>query len=179
MVDGCAKICVLWVTGGRISSVGNMGTPHFKKRSPVQSTYRSSRIKWLFAHEITLFVKSALRYRCQDDDIMHPINGLRSPSTTITMTLSSSRTIKLAAILTVLSSSDAFAPSQLGRVSRSDTVAVSAKIDENEGWKTMTGGAASFLTGLGFMAQVAFADSASIASLDRGENFWNSYWSRN
>jgi hypothetical protein len=106
---------------------------------------------------------------------MHPINGLRSPSTTITMTLSSSRTIKLAAILTVLSSSDAFAPSQLGRVSRSNNVALSAKIDENEGWKTMTGGAASFLTGLGFMAQVAFADSASIASVDYGENFWNSY----
>ena len=157
-----------------LRSVGNVGTPHFKKRSPVQSTYRSSRIKWLFTHEITLFVKSALRYRCQDDDIMHPINGLRSPSTTITMTLSSSRTIKLAAILTVLSSSDAFAPSQIGRVSRSDTVAVSAKIDENEGWKT-TGGAASFLTGLGFMAQVAFADSASLASVDYGENFWNSY----
>ena len=46
--------------------------------------------------------------------------------------------------------------------------------DENEvvvvdGWRKMTGGAAAFLTGIGIMAQVAFADPSGVASIDTGE----------
>jgi len=33
----------------------------------------------------------------------------------------------------------------------------------------MTGGAAAFLTGMGIMAQVAFADPSGVASIDTGE----------
>ncbi len=33
----------------------------------------------------------------------------------------------------------------------------------------MTGGAAAFLTGMGIMAQVAFADPSGVASIDTSE----------
>lgn len=38
-----------------------------------------------------------------------------------------------------------------------------------EGWRKMTGGAAAFFTGMGIMAQVAFADPGGVASIDTGE----------
>ena len=78
------------------------------------------------------------------------------------------RTVKLATFLAILASSDAFAP--VGRVQQRQNVALSATHDdEKDGWKKMAGGAAAFMTGLGFMAQVAFADPASIASVDHGK----------
>jgi hypothetical protein len=80
--------------------------------------------------------------------------------------MTTSRTAKLATFLTLLASSEAFAPS--ARVQR-QTLALSATSNENDGWKKMAGGAAGFLTGLGFMAQVAFADPSSIASVGYGE----------
>lgn len=76
------------------------------------------------------------------------------------------RTAKLATFLTLLASSEAFAPT--ARVQRQN-VALSATSDENDGWKKMAGGAAGFLTGLGFMAQVAFADPSSITSVEHGK----------
>lgn len=83
----------------------------------------------------------------------------------------SSRTAKLAIFLAIIESSDAFAPSA-GRVQRqSQNVVLSAtrQNHSDDGWKKVAGGAAAFATGLGFMAQVAFADPASIASADRGQ----------
>lgn len=77
------------------------------------------------------------------------------------------RAAKLAAFLTLLASSEAFAPS--ARVQRQNLALSASSNDENDGWKKMAGGAAGFLTGLGFMAQVAFADPNSIASVERGK----------
>jgi hypothetical protein len=82
------------------------------------------------------------------------------------MTTSSS-TSKLAIFLTLVASSDAFAP--VGKVQPRSNLALSAThTDESDGWKKMAGGAAAFVTGLGFMAQVAFADPSSITSVDYG-----------
>jgi hypothetical protein len=38
-----------------------------------------------------------------------------------------------------------------------------------DGWRKMTGSAAAFLTGMGIMAQVAFADPSGVPSIDTGE----------
>jgi hypothetical protein len=81
------------------------------------------------------------------------------------------RTAKLAAFLTLLTASDAFAPTTNVQRQRNHVALSATRNDHPDYWKKMTGGAAAFVTGLGFMAQVAFADPASIASLDLGE-FW-------
>jgi hypothetical protein len=81
--------------------------------------------------------------------------------------MTTSRTAKLATFLTLLASSEAFAPS--ARVQRQSLALSATSNDENDGWKKMAGGAAGFLTGLGFMAQVALADPSSISSVDYGE----------
>ncbi|KAL7508103.1 hypothetical protein ACHAXN_005195 [Cyclotella atomus] len=78
--------------------------------------------------------------------------------------MTTSRTAKLATFLTLLASSEAFAPS--ARVQRQSLALSATSNDVNDGWKKMAGGAAGFLTGLGFMAQVAFADPSSISSVD-------------
>ncbi len=68
----------------------------------------------------------------------------------------------------------AFAPSspRLLQPFRPSLSSLSASTqDENEvvdGWRKMTGGAAAFLTGMGIMAQVAFADPSG-SSFDTGE----------
>lgn len=92
---------------------------------------------------------------------------------------SSSRTAKLATFLAItIASSDAFAPSS-GRVqhrqSQSQNVVLSATTQSNDddhdgSWKKVAGGAAAFVTGLGFMAQVAFADPASIEFSNHGKH---------
>ena len=75
------------------------------------------------------------------------------------------RTVKLATFLTILASSEAFAPS--ARVPRQNVALSATSNDESDGWKKMSHGAAGFLTGLGFMAQVALADPSSIASVEQ------------
>ena len=48
--------------------------------------------------------------------------------------------------------------------------------DDHDGsWKKVAGGAAAFVTGLGFMAQVAFADPASIEFSNHGKYALFSY----
>ena len=69
----------------------------------------------------------------------------------------------------------AFAPSSrglLGPIRPSASSLSASTQDENEvvdGWRKITGGAAAFLTGMGIMAQVAFADQSGVFSFDTGE----------
>jgi hypothetical protein len=79
------------------------------------------------------------------------------------------RTAKLATFLTLLTASDAFAPVTNVQHQRIHVALSATRNDDTDYWKKMTGGAAAFVTGLGFMAQVAFADPASIASVDLSE----------
>jgi hypothetical protein len=48
-------------------------------------------------------------------------------------------------------------------------LSAASNLDETDGWRKMTGGAAAFLTGMGIMAQVAFADPSGVASIDTSE----------
>jgi len=87
--------------------------------------------------------------------------------------MTSARATSLAAFLAIIASaslSDAFAPSPLSRTVPRQ-VQLSAQNSDNvdaiaDGLRKASGGAAAFLTGLGFMAQVAFADQNAIASFD-------------
>jgi hypothetical protein len=81
----------------------------------------------------------------------------------------------LAAFLVLTAAAcDAFTPSSIRprlqpiRPSLSSLSAAS-NLDETDGWRKMTGGAAAFLTGMGIMAQVAFADPSGVASIDTSE----------
>jgi len=78
----------------------------------------------------------------------------------------------LAAFLVLsMASCDAFTPSSRPRLQRPSVGSLSAASnhDDIDGWRKMTGGAAAFLTGMGIMAQVAFADPSGVASIDTGE----------
>ena len=84
------------------------------------------------------------------------------------MTTPSQLTAKIAILVTLLASSQAFAPS--ARIQPLQNVVLSAsRNDENDGLKKVAGGAMAFVTGLGFMAQVALADPTLMASVDHGE----------
>eukprot|EP00804_Cyclotella_cryptica_P030497 CCRYP_008542-RE/>CCRYP_008542-RE protein AED:0.42 eAED:0.41 QI:0/0.75/0.6/1/0.75/0.6/5/593/485 len=72
----------------------------------------------------------------------------------------------LATLLTLLAASDAFAPVTNVQHQRNHVVLSATRNDEKDSWNQMTGAAAAFVTGLSFMAQVAFADPASIAPVD-------------
>ncbi|EED92693.1 hypothetical protein THAPSDRAFT_262032 [Thalassiosira pseudonana CCMP1335] len=88
--------------------------------------------------------------------------------------MNTSRTTKLATLLTLLASSNAFAPigyqaprthlSALNNNNNNDDVKTDGAV--SDGWRKASGGAAAFLTGLGIMAQVAFADVGVTASID-------------
>ena len=80
---------------------------------------------------------------------------------------------KLTAFLALSAASpyaDAFAPSAGARAQRSVQLSASAQDENNavDGLRRATGGAAAFLTGMGIMAQVAFADPAALSPLDEG-----------
>jgi flagellar biosynthesis GTPase FlhF len=77
-----------------------------------------------------------------------------------------SRTAQLATFLALASSVCAFAPSHISAYRRNTATKVSASNQDDDGWKKMAGSAVSFVAGIGFLAQVAFADSNSIAPLD-------------
>lgn len=87
--------------------------------------------------------------------------------------MNNSRTTKLATFLALVAASpacDAFAftPSP---VQQRQQVQLSAMKNDDangvaDGWRKMSGGAAAFVTGLGIMAQVAFADPSAIAPTD-------------
>lgn len=78
-----------------------------------------------------------------------------------------SRTAQLATFLALTSScAFAFAPSHYSAHRRNTATELSASNNQDE-WKKVAGGAASFVTGLGFLAQVAFADPNSIATVDQ------------
>lgn len=83
-------------------------------------------------------------------------------------------TYKLAAFLALSAASpycDAFAPGHAAPNQRRASVQLSAHESENavaDGLKKVTGGAAAFLTGMGIMAQVAFADPTAVAPMDQG-----------
>lgn len=91
--------------------------------------------------------------------------------------MNTSRTTKLATLLTLLASSNAFAPigyqaprthlSALNNNNNNDDVKTDGAV--SDGWRKASGGAAAFLTGLGIMAQVAFADVGVTASIDERE----------
>lgn len=83
--------------------------------------------------------------------------------------MNTSRTAQLATILALASSVGAFAPSQNSVYRRSTQTQVSASNQNDDGWKKVAGGAASFMAGMGFLAQVAFADPNTIAPIDEAQ----------
>jgi len=80
-----------------------------------------------------------------------------------------SRTAQLATFLALASSVGAFAPSHHSAHRRNTQTQVSASNQNDDGWKKVAGGAASFMAGMGFLAQVAFADPNTIASIDESQ----------
>jgi hypothetical protein len=77
-----------------------------------------------------------------------------------------SRTAQLATFLALASSVGAFAPPHYSAHRRNTATQVSASNQDDDGWKKVAGSAASFVAGMGFLAQVAFADPNSIAPID-------------
>lgn len=80
-----------------------------------------------------------------------------------------SRTAQLATFLALASSVGAFAPSHHSAHRRNTQTQVSASNQNDDGWKKVTGGAASFMAGMGLLTQVAFADPNTIAPIDEAQ----------
>ena len=83
--------------------------------------------------------------------------------------MTTSRTAQLATLLALASSVGAFAPSPHSVYRRNTQTQVSASNQNDDGWKKVAGGAASFMAGMGFLAQVAFADPNAIAPIDEAQ----------
>jgi flagellar biosynthesis GTPase FlhF len=81
-----------------------------------------------------------------------------------------SRTAQLATFLALASSSGAFAfaPSHFSSHRRNTATQVAAS-NNQDGWKKVAGGVASFVAGLGVLAQVAFADPNSVAPVNEAQ----------
>ena len=80
-----------------------------------------------------------------------------------------SRTAQLATFFALASSVCAFAPPPYSAHRRNTATQVAASNQDDDGWKKVAGSAASFVAGMGFLAQVAFADPNSIASIDEAQ----------
>ncbi len=80
-----------------------------------------------------------------------------------------SRTAQLATFLALASSVCAFAPSQHSFHARNTQTQLSASNQNDDGWKKVAGGAASFMAGMGLLTQVAFADSNAIAPIGEAQ----------
>jgi chemotaxis protein histidine kinase CheA len=110
-------------------------------------------------------------------DLTPPLQNNNQSTVSLANTLSTqhnniamaySRTAQLATFLALTSSAFAFAPSHHYSAHRRNTATeLSASNNQDDGWKKVAGGAASFVTGLGFLAQVSFADPNSIATVDQ------------
>ena len=75
------------------------------------------------------------------------------------------RTAQLATVLALISSASAFAPFHYSVHQRHEATQVSASNQNDDGWKKVAGSATSFMAGMGFLTQVAFADSNSITPI--------------